>query len=130
MGAGKHEATRTNKALIQELYRCLNRLDMERARHLVTDDYVDHSMNLQGLLGESALAALFALVRQNFPGFHIAVDDLIAEGDRVAVRWTIHTMSQAAPALAHLNGGITMQGISIYRLDHGRIAERWAALSM
>jgi|DewCreStandDraft_2_1066082.scaffolds.fasta_scaffold00283_5 predicted SnoaL-like aldol condensation-catalyzing enzyme len=130
MGAGKHEATRTNKALIQELYQCLNRLDMERARHLVTDDYVDHSMNLQGLLGESALAALFALVRQNFPGFHIAVDDLIAEGDRVAVRWTIHTMSQAAPALAHLNGGITMQGISIYRLDHGRIAERWAALSM
>jgi predicted SnoaL-like aldol condensation-catalyzing enzyme len=130
MGAGKHEATRTNKALIQELYRCLNRLDMERARHLVTDDYVDHSMNLQGLLGESALAALFALVRQNFPGFHIAVDDLIAEGDRVAVRWTIHTMSQATPALAHLNGGITMQGISIYRLDHGRIAERWAALSM
>jgi predicted SnoaL-like aldol condensation-catalyzing enzyme len=130
MRAGKHEATRTNKALIQELYRCLNRLDMERARHLVTDDYVDHSMNLQGLLGESALAALFALVRQNFPGFHIAVDDLIAEGDRVAVRWTIHTMSQAAPALAHLNGGITMQGISIYRLDHGRIAERWAALSM
>lgn len=130
MGEGKHEAARTNKALIQELYECLNRLDMERARDLVTDQYIDHSSNMRGLRGEQALAALFALTRQNLPGFHIAVDDLIAEGDRVAVRWTIHTMSQAAPALAHLNGGITMQGISIYRIDHGRIAERWAALSM
>jgi predicted SnoaL-like aldol condensation-catalyzing enzyme len=82
-------------------------LDFQRARHLITADYVDHSANLRGLRGEEALAALFDLVRR-----------------------TIRTMSRAAPAVAHLNGGITITGISIYRIEHGRIAERWTALSM
>ncbi len=119
-----------HKALIQQFYERLNWLDFEGARHLITPDYVDHSANLHGLHGEQALATLFDIVQRNFPGFHVTLDDFIAEGDRVAVRWTIHAMSQATPALAHLNGGVTIAGISIYRIQGGRIAERWTALSM
>ncbi len=130
MGEGTYHSAGGHKALIRRFYERLNWLDFEGARRLITADYVDHSSNLRGLHGEEALAALFDLVRRNFPGFHITLDDIIAEGDRVAVRWTIRTMSQAAPAIAHLNGGITMTGISIYRVADGRIAERWAALSM
>lgn len=130
MGEGGSRSAGGHTALIRRFYELLSRLDFQRARHLITADYVDHSANLRGLRGEEALAALFDLVRRNFPGFHVTLDDMITEGDRVAVRWTIRTMSRAAPAVAHLNGGITITGISIYRIEHGRIAERWTALSM
>jgi ketosteroid isomerase-like protein len=130
MGEGTYHSAGGPKALIQALYERLNRLDFDGARHLITADYVDHMSNLRGLCGEEALAALFELVRRSFSGFHVTADDIIAEGDRVAVRWTVRTTNQAAPAVAHLNGGTTMMGISVYRVAGGRIAERWVALSM
>jgi len=130
MGEGTSRSPGGHEALIRRFYEQLSQSDFRRARRLITDDYVDHSANLRGLRGAEALAALFDLVRRNFPGLHITLDDIISEGDRVAVRWTLRTMSRAAPAIAHLNGGVTITGISIYRIENGRIVERWTAMSM
>jgi SnoaL-like domain len=38
--------------------------------------------------GPDGQKAFVAFVRGQVPGLRIAVDDVIAEGDRVAVRWT------------------------------------------
>jgi steroid delta-isomerase-like uncharacterized protein len=61
-----------------------------------------------------------------FAGAHIAVDEQIAEGDIVATRWTgggTHTGEiSGMPATGK---DVTVSGITISRLDGGRIVEEW-----
>src|SRR4051812_40898310 len=53
------------------------------------EDFLDHvnALDFQGLAGGKQLVALY---RQMFPALGIAVENQIAEGDRVATRWTMH----------------------------------------
>ena len=60
------------------------------------------------------------------PDWHITIEDQIAEGDKVVTRWTwsfTHTVPVfgAAPTGKH----ISYTGISIYRLQGGKIVEGW-----
>ena len=64
----------------------------------------------------------FATAREQFtqglaeapPDLHLQIEDLIAEGDKVAFRWT-----------AHQGGKAIAGGISIYRIEDGKIIEDW-----
>lgn len=61
-----------------------------------------------------------------FPDLHITVDDLIAEGDRVASRTTLRGTHRGelfgAPAT---NRGVEVAMMTIERIAAGRIAEHW-----
>src|SRR5579871_6182101 len=48
-------------------------------------------------------------------GFHFTTEDLIAEGDRVVVRWT-----------ARGRHNLNLTGITIHRFKDGKIIESWA----
>ena len=57
---------------------------------------------------------------------HFRVEDQIAEGDRVATRWT----AKSTTASGLISGGndgqtVTVTGISIHRLAAGKIVESW-----
>lgn len=57
---------------------------------------------------------------------HFTVEDVIAEGDRVAVRWR-HQGTQVEPFLGLPASGKSFEiaGIDIYRVQEGRLAEHW-----
>jgi predicted ester cyclase len=64
--------------------------------------------------------------RRGFPDVVSTIEDLVAEGDRVAARWTARA--------THLGGylgvpptgkEVEFTGISMYRIEGGRIAESW-----
>jgi steroid delta-isomerase-like uncharacterized protein len=59
-----------------------------------------------------------------FPDAHYTVEDQIAEGDQVVVRWTLRA-TQATEYQGHPPNGKTMTvtGISIFRLAGGKIQE-------
>lgn len=61
-----------------------------------------------------------------FSNIHIAMDDLIAEGDRVAVRLTC-TMQHTGDGMGIPPTGqpVTLKGVSIVRIENGKIAEGW-----
>jgi predicted ester cyclase len=62
---------------------------------------------------------------------HCEIEDLIAEQDRVAVRYTARA-THAGELFGVPPSGrtVTMTGIEIYRLADGRIAEYWAEANM
>jgi hypothetical protein len=63
-----------------------------------------------------------------FPDFHIAVDDLIAEDDRVSARITQQATHQGEFLGIPATGKqVTLRGIAIYRIEKGKIVEAWAA---
>ena len=64
--------------------------------------------------------------RRGFPDVVSTIEDLVAEGDRVAARWRARA--------THLGGyvgvpptgkEVEFTGISMYRIEGGRIAESW-----
>jgi len=65
------------------------------------------------------------------PDFKFTVEDMIAEGDRVATRWTVHgthegTFRGIPPTGKQING----KGITIKRIAGGKVVEEWALIDM
>lgn len=61
-----------------------------------------------------------------FPGGGITVDDQIAEGDKVATRWTgrgTHTGEIAG--IAPTGKEVTVSGLTISKLENGMVTEEW-----
>jgi len=87
-------------------------------------DFVDHGadMPLGMPPGPAGAIAYVSGALQKFPDLHVAIDDMIAEDDRVVVRnhWTA-TDSQTGKKLE-------FRGIVIWRIAARQIVERWAYL--
>lgn len=71
------------------------------------------------------IEGLKAIVRKNnhsFAGWHFILHEIVAESDRVAVRWT-GTGTHVNPFMGEkpTNKQIKLEGISIYYLKRGRI---------
>ncbi len=59
-----------------------------------------------------------------FPDLHFTIEDLIAEGDKAVVHWTLHaTHSGEYQGYPPSGKAITVTGISIFRLADGKIQE-------
>lgn len=69
-------------------------------------------------------------VRAAFPDLEFATEDLLAEGDKVAQRWS-WTGTQEGEFMGNPPTGkkTTMSGISIVRVANGKIVEIWSAIS-
>jgi predicted ester cyclase len=60
------------------------------------------------------------------PDWHMAVDEMIAEGERVMVRWTFRGKQVGEYAgLPPTNKDVIYSGINIFRIENGKIAEVW-----
>lgn len=77
---------------------------------------------LSGLEGASFLLQAYATA---FPDFHLTIDDLVAEADRVVARWTF-SGTHLGPLADIPASGKTVSvpnGIGIYRLVGGKVSE-------
>jgi steroid delta-isomerase-like uncharacterized protein len=64
--------------------------------------------------------------RNAFSDFHTTIEDLIAEGDRVATRWTMRgTHEGEFRGIAPTGKQITVTGIGIFRFSDGKVVESW-----
>ena len=67
-----------------------------------------------------------ANIRGTIPDTHICVDDIISEGDRVAVRITLEgTHSGHGLGVAPTGRSVCIQGIIIVQIRDGQIVEAW-----
>ena len=72
------------------------------------------------------LATAFRRFHAVFPDLHVTIEDVVAEGDRVAARWiATGTHSAELAGIAATGRAVTWGGTDIYRLVDGRIAEWW-----
>jgi predicted ester cyclase len=77
--------------------------------------------------------AWHTMERAAFPDKHFTIEDAIAEGDRVVVRWHFrgtHVGPFWTPVGTIAGTGTLLQvGATLtYRVDQGRIAEEWASV--
>ncbi len=61
-----------------------------------------------------------------FPDGKITVDDQIAEGDKVASRWTARgTQTGEVAGIAPTGKQVTVSGLTISRIENGMVIEEW-----
>jgi predicted ester cyclase len=70
---------------------------------------------------------LIALSRTVFSDVQSTVEDIFAEGDKVAVRWTMRGTykGEAKPGFPPPGAQVSLVAISIYRFAEGKIEEDW-----
>ncbi len=105
-----------NKALVrreqEELWNHTGNLDA--AEELFAPDYAE------------AARQEAADFRRGFPDVVSTIEDLIAEGDKVVARWRARATHQGEyMGISPTGEEVEFTGISVYRIEGGRIAESW-----
>lgn len=120
----------TNKALIRRFYdQVWNKGEYWAADDLVAPKYVRHGP--QPIRGRDGIREIVRGVRKAFPDLFISVEDLVAEGDRVAVRWHAYgTHEGEFRGIPATHRGIQVMGITISRFANAQIAEEWSQWDM
>lgn len=116
-----------NKALIRAVFEEVwNRGDVDRIDELFAAGYVRHGLPPDadpGIAGEKQHRADF---REAFPDLVITAEDMVAEGDRVAVRYTWRGTYQGAwPGIPQAGIPVTVTGIASHRVVAGKVTDLW-----
>jgi C-1 hydroxylase len=114
-----------NKALIRHTYEAVNQRNLTAFFELFTPDFVLHngSMTIQGL---EAFKQIEAMLLAALPDLHYTVEDLIAEGDKVAVRITATgTQHGTFMGIPPTGKHTTVTESAISRIVGGKIAEHF-----
>lgn len=120
-----------NKELIRSHYEELsNRKNLDAADEQVAPDFIDHGAPPDAPHGPEGVKAWMRTVYAAFPDLSVVLEDVVAEGDRVAVR-AVWSGTHQGPIFGVPATGkhVTFGGMVFWRIDgDGRIAERWAYL--
>jgi len=121
------ELAMANKELLRRFYkRVYVDWDMSLVDAVVAPRFISHDWPNGGPTGPRAFRQYYDAIRSAVPDARYEVDDLIAEGDRVVVRWRLlGTHEGSFQGIAPTGRAIELKGIAIYRVDGGKLMERW-----
>ncbi|MFF4340652.1 ester cyclase [Kitasatospora sp. NPDC001540] len=105
------------RRLALRMHEAFNARDVAAADRIFAPDF--HSHPLRG--GVDAVKAAWTAMFAADPAIRTVVEDVLVDGDRVALRSTVHRGGEAAGA------GTTM--LEVFRVAGGRIAELWGAVA-
>jgi predicted ester cyclase len=117
----------TNKELVRRFYKeVYGDWNMALVDQVISPRFISHDWPQDGPSGPQAFRDYYTAIRSAVSGARYEVDDLIAESDRVVVRWRLlgrHTGDFGS--IPPSGRPITLKGIAIYRLESGMLMERW-----
>jgi steroid delta-isomerase-like uncharacterized protein len=115
------------KQLITRWIEIVNRGAVGEVASVWAEDAVVHpGGGLPEARGISSLEDLLGAYLSALPDIHVTIDDLVAEGDRVAARFfTRGTHSGAFLGMPTTGKPVGVAGYGIFRLADGKITEEW-----
>jgi predicted ester cyclase len=116
-----------NKGLVRRFYKEVYAdWNMALADHILSPQFTSHDWPQGGPTGPLAFRDYYSTLRSAVPDARYEVDDLIAEDDKVVVRWRLlGTHKGSFRGIAPTGRPIVLKGIAIYRVDGGKLMERW-----
>jgi predicted ester cyclase len=116
-----------NKAIVHRFMDAYNNRNLDIFEELVAPDYYDHAFEQKG---RENLKKLFTMAFEAFPDWYEAIEDIIAEGDKVWVRvkamgthkgeWNLF-----GARLPPTGEKVTLNMVFIWRIANGQLAEGW-----
>lgn len=126
------ENAQLNKRLVQRLYsEVFVKWNLEVVDELVAPDFIGHEMPPGTPPGPQGFRQFYGILRAAFPDLQLTVEDMIAEGDRVVVRWRSRATHKGVfRGIPPTGRDASTTGIAIYRLSKGKVLERWVEVDM
>jgi predicted ester cyclase len=118
-----------NKAVVRrEMEEVFNYTgDLDAADEIYSPYYVGHEPTFGDIRGIEAAKEFAATYRQAFPDLEIAIEDQVAEGDKVVTRFSARATHQGeSEDFGPPTGNrIEVTGITIEQFADGKIVEDW-----
>ena len=117
-----------NKAVIRRLIaEVYNEANLDVVDELVAPDVFDHAAVAEHQHGIDAFKHVMEWVREFSSDVHYDIDDIITEGDKVAVRMTQSgTHTGTVRGIPPTGKRFSVDYVHWFRLADGKVAELWA----
>ena len=125
-------STEGNKALVRREYeQGVNQADFDVRNEVLAINYVAHFPGLPPIQGIEAFKQFISAFFTAFPDLHTTIEDLIAEGDNVAVRQTRRgTHTGNFQGILPTGKQVTFTSLEVYHVTGDKLAEEWVELDM
>jgi predicted ester cyclase len=116
-------STEENKVTVRRFYEeVINQKHLAVLEELMGDHYVSHDLPSE----PAALKSFIGGFHSAFPDGHVTIDQMIAEGDTVAIRLTFRgTHTGDFQGIAPTGKAVTVPAMDMYRLVEGKVVEHW-----
>jgi steroid delta-isomerase-like uncharacterized protein len=115
-----------HKGILRRALDVWNSGDLAALDGLFAPGVVMHLRGRPDVTGLDAYRAYLVALRAAFPDQQWLPEELVAEGDKVVLLWTLRgTHRGALMGTAPTGRAVTVTGISAYRIADGKVAEIW-----
>ncbi|MBI3959286.1 MAG: ester cyclase [Chloroflexi bacterium] len=120
-------STEENKAILRQFFEAFwNNGNPNAFDEFFAAGWVHHNPPAGAEPNRDGFKQAMTAFRAAFADIHTTIDDMIADGDKVAWRWTFQgTHTDSLMGIPATSKQITLTGISIDRLAGGKSVERW-----
>lgn len=114
------------KSVVRKFYEILSSGDVDAADEVVAANYVNHNAIAGQTLGLEGFKQSVRSLRTAFPDLQISIEDQVAEGDKVASRYTVSgTHKGEFLGVAATGKKITWSALVLQRVADGKVQESW-----
>jgi predicted ester cyclase len=116
-----------NKALVRRyVEEFVDQSNFDLSEEIFAPNFVRYDAGPDQVSRVEDLKHFFAMLHSGFPGFQSTIEDLLSEGDKVALRFTFRGIHQGEfMDIAPTGKEVTMSGIDILRIADGKLVEMW-----
>jgi steroid delta-isomerase-like uncharacterized protein len=122
----EEEMSEQNKTLARRWFEDLfSRGDLDVANEILSAEFVDH-LTHEDERGTEELKHYVTIYRTAFPDIQDTVEDIVAEADKVVVRWKSRGTHQGEfMGVAPTGRDVTFTGMRLFRIAENEIVESW-----
>lgn len=115
-----------NKAIVRRFYDEWNKGSLQGVYDLFSEDVVDHNPGPGQGAGKAGLKQALEIFRNAFPDSQIAIEQLVAEGDKVVDHATFRgTHTGDLFGVPPTGKPVIIHASDVYRIADGKIVELW-----
>lgn len=121
-----------NKILVcRTVEEAWNRGNLSVVDEHLSPDYIHHNLPRGMPHDREGYKQTIRMHRQAFPDFHLTIEDVVAEGDKVVLRfkWS-GTHKGEYLGIPPTGKQITVTAICIHRIEGGKVVEQWAEVNV
>ena len=124
-------AEEQNKQLVRQFFEALNRQDIERIRQLVSS--TNYSFHFPGMppMDWKGDKQFIAAINNAFPDLRNNIVDIVAEGDKVTVRFNVTATHKGEfQGIPPTGKEVSFSGMAFLTIIDGKVSEEWATADM
>ena len=122
------QSAAANIQLIRDLIETVDAGNYQIVDKFYTPDYVDHDPSpiRATATGSEGVQRAIDIAQSGFPDAQHEIRDIFSQGDKVVARiYSKATHTGEVFGIAPTGRQVELEGIAIYRIESGKIAERW-----